>query len=90
MAYWPEIYSASGYPELIAAKAAQAASEAGVPLPSLDAALRSPIGELAGVSYQLAPRAQIFRRGECAGIGGFLSAGECRGPRRDCVWPRGR
>lgn len=63
MAYWPEIYTRSGYPQLIASRAAAFAAEAGVPAPLTSAdALRYPIGELAGVSYQLAPRAQIFRR----------------------------
>jgi hypothetical protein len=63
VAYWPQIYNASGYPQLIAARAAAFAAEAGVPVPATPVdALRSPVGALAGVSYQLAPRAQIFRR----------------------------
>lgn len=46
--YWPAIYEASGYPAMIAKLADSAAPDG--------------LGEIAGISYQLAPRAKIFRR----------------------------
>jgi hypothetical protein len=47
--YWPAIYNLSGYASMI---------EKHVRNPRAPGAL----GDLAGISYQLAPRAQIFRR----------------------------
>jgi len=56
--YWAQIYEESGYKSTIESR--RAAGE--------------PLGELAGIDYQLAPRAKIFRRdnGKAEDFDGFL------------------